>query len=300
MPDAPKREPDATGHRHLDLALLRSFVAVVQSQRFSAAGERIGRSQSAVSLRIQRLERQLGRRLLYRTARGAFLTTDGQRLFEHALTLLRLNDEVTSMFGVTGRTLSVGVPGLLAQGRTAELLVALQRPLDGAALQLRVADSRSLRHAFDDGLVDVIVAAWPAGAELPPQAPVRELPTAWAGAAGVDSTHWPGGVPPLVLLDGEIVLPDTGAAPVALRTADAPSYLSALRCGLGVGCVPAALADPRLRTDARWPGLPPAPHLRYAAAWRRTALPALLMEDVARRLLALLVPEPVQRGVHAP
>lgn len=292
MPDASERKPaaPAASQRHLDLALLRSFVAVVQSQRFSAAGDRIGRSQSAVSLRIQRLERQLGRKLLYRTARGAFLTTDGQRLFEHALALLRLNDEVMSVFGVSGRSLAVGVPGLLAHGRMAEVLSALQRPLDGAALQLRVADSRSLRHAFDDGLVDVIVAAWPAGAELPPHTPVCELATAWAGAAGTDAAHWPGGTPPLVLLDGEVALPETGSMPVALRTADAPGYLSALRCGLGVGCLPPFLADTRLHVDARWPGLPAAPRLRYAAAWRRTALPALVLEDVARRLLALLVP----------
>ncbi|WP_421016137.1 LysR family transcriptional regulator [Klebsiella michiganensis] len=48
----------------LDIDLLRAFVAVVETGSFSRAGERIGRSQSAVSMQIKRLEQSIGKRLL--------------------------------------------------------------------------------------------------------------------------------------------------------------------------------------------------------------------------------------------
>ena len=46
--------------RHLDLDLLRTLVAIADSGSFSTAAERLGRSQSAVSLQVKRLEEQVG------------------------------------------------------------------------------------------------------------------------------------------------------------------------------------------------------------------------------------------------
>jgi DNA-binding transcriptional LysR family regulator len=282
-------KPAATGSRHLELPLLRSFVAVVQAQRFGAAGERIGRTQSAVSLRIKRLEKMLGRRLLYRSARGAFLTSDGQLLFDRALAMLRLNDELLVQFGVMRRSLAVGVPGLLAQQRLGEVLGALQRRLDGGSLQLRVADSRTLQRDFDEGLLDLVVLALPPDATVPPGVPARTLRFAWASAAGTGPEDWPQQqLPPLLQLDGEGIPPDVPGAHIALATSDAQAYLSAIRCGLGVGCVPAGQGDPLLQTWPLWPGLPPPPVRCCVALWRTGAPLALGLEDAARRLLALL------------
>ncbi len=288
-------KPAPAGSRHLDLPLLRSFVAVVQSQRFAAAGERIGRTQSAVSLRIKRLEKMLGRRLLYRTARGAFLTAEGQLLFERAATMLRINDELLVQFGVMRRSLAVGVPGLLAQQRLGEVLGALQRPLDGGALQLRVADSRSLRQAFDDGLLDIVVAALPPASPLPPGAPARVVRFVWASAAGTGPEDWAPQPPPLLELDGEGSTPELAGARIALATGDAQAYLSAIRCGLGVGCVPQGLADPLLQAWPAGAGLPPPPERCYVAAWRTGAAPALGLEEAARRLLAVLAGDAAPR-----
>ena len=281
-------KPAATGSRHLELPLLRSFVAVVQAQRFGAAGERIGRTQSAVSLRIKRLEKMLGRRLLYRSARGAFLTGDGQLLFDRALAMLRLNDELLVQFGVMRRSLAVGVPGLLVQQRLGEVLGALQRQLDGGSLQLRVADSRTLQQAFDEGLLDVAVVALPPDAAVPPGVPARRMRFTWASAAGTGPGDWPGQLPPLLQLDGEGATPDVPGAPIALVTADAQAYLSAIRCGLGAGCVPAGQGDALLQAWPAWPGLPAAPVRCYVALWRTGAPLALALEDAARRLLALM------------
>ena len=66
----------------MDLALLKTFLEVAKSGSFGGAAERLFVTQSAVSLRIQRLEDQLGRPMFTRSKAGANLTPAG-REFEH-------------------------------------------------------------------------------------------------------------------------------------------------------------------------------------------------------------------------
>ena len=46
--------------RSLDLDLLRAFVTVAETGSFTRTGQELGRTQSAVSMQIKRLEEQLG------------------------------------------------------------------------------------------------------------------------------------------------------------------------------------------------------------------------------------------------
>ena len=64
----------------LDPDLLRAFVYIAEEGSFSRAAERVGRTQSAVSMQVQRLETLLGRRLFNR-GRGGHVCTD----VDHAL-----------------------------------------------------------------------------------------------------------------------------------------------------------------------------------------------------------------------
>ncbi len=74
----------------LDLDLLTTFVAVVETGSFSSAAPRIGRSQSAVSMQIQRLEQIFGKQLLVRTPKAVIPTAVGLELLTHARQLLKL------------------------------------------------------------------------------------------------------------------------------------------------------------------------------------------------------------------
>lgn len=67
----------------LDLDSLRCFVAVAECGGFTAAGKRLHLSQSAVSLKIQRLESTLDRRLFSRTSRSLELTAEGEVLLSY-------------------------------------------------------------------------------------------------------------------------------------------------------------------------------------------------------------------------
>lgn len=79
----------------LDLDLLRSFVAIAEEGSFTRAAARVGRTQSAVSLQIQRLEGILGQIVIVRGKGGSVgLNQHGQYLLERARELLALNDDV--------------------------------------------------------------------------------------------------------------------------------------------------------------------------------------------------------------
>ena len=83
----------------LDPDLLRAFAFIAEEGSFTRAAERVGRTQSAVSMQVQRLEALLGQRVLLRSKGGAVhLTTHGRYLLERSRDLLALNDEIWSTF----------------------------------------------------------------------------------------------------------------------------------------------------------------------------------------------------------
>lgn len=80
----------------LDLPLLQSLLALSQTGTLSLAADRIGRTQSALSLQMQRLEESLGVALFDRRGRGLVLTDAGQTLVAYAERLLLLNNEAVA------------------------------------------------------------------------------------------------------------------------------------------------------------------------------------------------------------
>lgn len=101
------------GTRTLDFDLLRCFVTIAETRSFTRAGERLGRTQSTISLQVKRLEDQIGRAVFARTPRSLSLTSEGERLLGPARQLLRLNDAaIAELFepDMTGRV-RIGVPG---------------------------------------------------------------------------------------------------------------------------------------------------------------------------------------------
>ncbi|MDT9047094.1 LysR family transcriptional regulator, partial [Escherichia coli] len=62
----------------LQIDWLKCFVAVVDAGSLSVAAPEVSRSQSAVSMQLQKLERAVGRPLLLRGPRRLELTPDGQ------------------------------------------------------------------------------------------------------------------------------------------------------------------------------------------------------------------------------
>ncbi len=77
----------------LDPDLLQAFVAVLDSGGFTAAGRALNRTQSAVSMQVQRLEAVAGVRLLERGRRRPAPTPEGEAMLGYARRILALNEE---------------------------------------------------------------------------------------------------------------------------------------------------------------------------------------------------------------
>src|SRR5262245_32045029 len=82
----------------LDLELVRTFVAIVDTAGFHSAGRQLDLSQPTVSQHLQRLEERLGVRLLDRDHRRPVLTPPGERFLSAARGLLRAARHVESSF----------------------------------------------------------------------------------------------------------------------------------------------------------------------------------------------------------
>ncbi|MEU9033632.1 LysR family transcriptional regulator [Streptomyces sp. NPDC048352] len=122
----------------MDLALLRTFVAVHRAGSFTRAATLLGLSQPAVTSQIRTLERQLGRPLFHRRARGVTPTAVGDELAHkaapHLDALLRIAETEREAAG-TLRTLHLaGPPEFLCL----RVLPALA-PLVGQGQTLRTA-----------------------------------------------------------------------------------------------------------------------------------------------------------------
>jgi DNA-binding transcriptional LysR family regulator len=77
----------------MDFDQLVTFLEVARQRSFSRAGEKVFRSQSAVSAQIRQLEQEYGDRLLDRSGKTVKLTPAGQIFYEYALRLKALRDE---------------------------------------------------------------------------------------------------------------------------------------------------------------------------------------------------------------
>jgi len=86
----------------LDLRLLVTFVHAAHSGSLSATAAQVGRTQSAVTMQMQRLEKMLGQSLLHRSGSGVRLTGSGDRFLAYAERILKLHDEALSAFSDRG------------------------------------------------------------------------------------------------------------------------------------------------------------------------------------------------------
>lgn len=86
----------------MDFDKLRTFVRVAELASFTRAADQLGISKGRVSDAVNRLEADLGTRLLQRTTRSVHLTQDGLQFLERAKELLQEADELQAMFQPAG------------------------------------------------------------------------------------------------------------------------------------------------------------------------------------------------------
>jgi len=141
----------------LDLSTVQAFLLVAELQSFTRTAEALGTTQAGVSLKLQRLEATLGKRLVERSPRAVTLTADGSAFFNHARTLMEAHDRAVSGQQMTQQVLSLGISDHAAGP---ELVPMLER-LNAASLQLSFAVtigfSRAMLDRYDAGNLDAVI-----------------------------------------------------------------------------------------------------------------------------------------------
>ncbi len=128
------------------LDCLETFVHVVESGSFSAAGRRMGTSQPTVSKRIAHLEEEFGATLFLRTTRSLSPTEEARRIYEQAREILE-NYNAAHLAARNARpeptgTLVVGAPTSLARHQLMPLAAEFMRLYPEVSLDLRLSESQ--------------------------------------------------------------------------------------------------------------------------------------------------------------
>ena len=91
---------------NIDTAILRSFVLIVDLGSFHDAAQVAGRTQSAISQQMGRLEEQLGIPLFDRSGRNKYPTHEGMKIYDLAKKMLDVNDAIIQQALVSSTLLS--------------------------------------------------------------------------------------------------------------------------------------------------------------------------------------------------
>lgn len=199
----------------LDISLLRSFLAVARGGSISAAAQQVGRTQSAVSMQMRRLETVLGQPVLYRTGSGVELTAAGERLLSHAREILGAHDEALAHIaghGLQG-AISFGCPEDYLTAFFPDLLHSFATQYPEVEIEVVCAPTTELRPLLRRRRVDAALISLPGDADTI----IRREGLVWVGNA-----------PHPAILDNPVV-------PLALSAPDTLDHRAACTAMDGVG-----------------------------------------------------------------
>jgi DNA-binding transcriptional LysR family regulator len=141
----------------LDIEAVQAFVLTADLKSFTRAAEAMDTTQSAVSLKIKRLEDELGRRLLDRTPRLVRLSADGDAFLAPARTLLVAHHGAFGCFGLERRRLVVGISHHIVGAELPILLRRMKSAEPALVLEIRVSTSHQVLDDFDRGAIDAAI-----------------------------------------------------------------------------------------------------------------------------------------------
>jgi len=141
----------------LDIATIKAFLLVADLQSFTRAAEALGTTQAAVSLKLQRLEALLGKRLVERSPRAVRLTADGAAFLDRARALMQAHDRALSGEASATQSLSLGISDHAAGPELVPLLERLHVMSANLTLAVTIGFSREMQDAYDAGQLDAVI-----------------------------------------------------------------------------------------------------------------------------------------------
>ncbi|MEO1695186.1 MAG: LysR substrate-binding domain-containing protein [Pseudomonadota bacterium] len=200
--------------RDIDVSLLRSFLAVVDTGGVTAAAKLLGRTQAAVSQQIKRLEDVLETPLFDRQHKRVSLASGGELLLAQARRIVAMNDEVYGMMTTPSFNgeVRLGIPCDIVPTYAPPILRRFAQAWPKVRVQLISANTVALLGMLEDGDLDVTLTTEIEGGKMAGET-LRRDKLVWCAAT-----------------DGDVHLSET--LPLAIGSVDCsfrPAVLTALR-----------------------------------------------------------------------
>ena len=141
----------------LDIDSVRAFSLIAELKSFTRAAQAIGMTQSAISLKLKRLEARLAARLVERTPRSVRLTAAGVAFLERGRALLAAHDRALATDQAADLRLTIGISDHVAGPEVAELLKRINAVDPGLRLDVRIDLSGTLLDRFESGNLDAVI-----------------------------------------------------------------------------------------------------------------------------------------------
>lgn len=142
---------------NIPMELLRTFTAIADSGSFSRAADIVGRTQSAVSMQVKRLEEIIEKPLLKRDSRNIKLTANGRTLLNYARKILKLNEEAVSVLKQPDLSgwVSIGLPDDYAARFLPKILVGFSRAHPKVQVEVTCEPSHQLLERMERRELDL-------------------------------------------------------------------------------------------------------------------------------------------------
>ncbi|MEO9874191.1 MAG: LysR substrate-binding domain-containing protein [Anderseniella sp.] len=144
---------------NLESDLLRTLVAIAETRNFTRASEIVGRTQSAVSIQMKKLEDIVGDQLFERGPRGVTLTSPGERLVKDARRILSLLDQaaVSLQSDPLDGFVRIGIPEEYGGTILPRVLARFSKMHPQVEVTVRCAPTSELNAELDKGELDLVV-----------------------------------------------------------------------------------------------------------------------------------------------
>jgi DNA-binding transcriptional LysR family regulator len=270
---------------NLDMDALRTLAAILRQGSLQRAAERVGRSQSAVSQQMRKLEGQIGEPLFRKQGRHVVLTETGELVHAYARRMLDLNDEaVRAVRGASVEgVVRFGLPGDFAESWLPATLGQFKKAHPAVRVDIAVERNGLLLERLDKGELDLVLVMGYASRSDAQR--VATLPMAWIGPVGAEPILRPDVPVDLALYESPCFFRRAGTealdkASISWRPAYTTSSLQSLWAGVAAGLgitlrTMAGVPPTLMRLDEKH-GLPPLPSVELCLhAGRNEMTPAL-------------------------
>lgn len=143
----------------MNLKQIEAFVSVAQTKSFSYTASKLFLTQPTVSAHISGLEKELNTKLFSRTTKDVRLTEDGEKLYEYATKMLKIQNEIEELFsnkekGDAG-VITISASTIPAQYILPKVISEYRRQFPNVSFDIKETDSMGVVRAIEEKDADV-------------------------------------------------------------------------------------------------------------------------------------------------